>query len=112
MADPIISLSFESTNDDPDGGELRRFGYSKIHRKDLTQVILGLLVDRDGVPVGYKLFPGNTYEPHSLPDILEKLKTKYNITRIVLVADRGIITKDNVNELRKAQVDFILGMRL
>ena len=108
----LTTLHFESTNDHPGDGELRRFGYSKNHRKDLTQVILGLLVDREGVPVGYQLFPGNTYEPHSLPVILEKLKTKYNITRIVLVADRGIITKDNLGELRKAQMDFILGMRL
>lgn len=108
----LTTLHFESVNDDPGDGELRRFGYSKNHRKDLTQVILGLLVDRDGVPVGYQLFPGNTYEPHSLPVILEKLKTKYHITRIVLVADRGIITKENLDELRKAQMDFILGARL
>lgn len=108
----LTTLHFESTNDDPDDGELRRFGYSKNHRKDLTQVILGLLVDREGVPVGYQLFPGNTYEPHSLPVILKKLKTKYHITRIVLVADRGIITKENLDGLRKAQLDFILGMRL
>lgn len=108
----LTTLHFESTNADPDDGELRRFGYSKNHRKDLTQVILGLLVDRDGVPVGYQLFPGNTYEPHSLPVILGKLKTKYHITRVVLVADRGIITKDNLAELLKAQTEFILGMKL
>lgn len=108
----LTTLHFESTNDHPDDGELRRFGYSKNHRYDLTQVILGLLVDRDGVPVGYQLFPGNTYEPHSLPVILEKLKTRYHITRVVLVADRGIITKENVGELRKARMDFILGMKL
>ena len=108
----LTTLHFESTNDHPDDGEVRRFGYSKNHRKDLTQVMLGLLVDREGVPVGYQLFPGNTYEPHSLPIILEKLKTKYHITRIVLVADRGIIMRDNVSELRKAQMDFILGMKL
>ena len=108
----LTTLHFESVNDDAGDGELRRFGYSKIHRSDLTQVILGLLVDREGVPVGYQLFPGNTYEPHTLPIILEKLKTKYHITRIIIVADRGIITKDNLGELRKAQMEFILGMRL
>jgi len=108
----LTTLHFESTNDHPDDGELRRFGYSKNHREDLTQVILGLLVDREGVPVGFQLFPGNTYEPRTLPVILEKLKTKYRITRVILVADRGIITKDNIGELRQAKMDFILGMRL
>lgn len=108
----LTTLRFESTNDSPADGELRRFGYSKEHRADLTQVMLGLLVDRDGVPVGYQLFPGNTYEQHSLPVILEKLKTKYRIRRIVIVADRGIISKNNIGELRKAKMEFILGMRL
>ena len=108
----LTTLHFESANDDPDVGELRRFGYSKNHREDLTQVILGLLVDREGVPVGFQLFPGNTYEPHTLPLILEKLKTKYHITRVILIADRGIITKDNLGDLRQAKMDFILGMRL
>jgi len=108
----LTTLHFESTNDHPEDGSLRRFGYSKNHREDLTQVILGLLVDREGVPVGFQLFPGNTYEPHTLPLILEKLKTKYHITRVILVADRGIITKDNVGDLRQAKMDFILGMRL
>jgi transposase len=93
-------------------GELRRFGYSKEHRNDCTQVILGLLVDREGVPVGYQLFPGNTYEPHSLPKILKKLKAKYHIQRVIVVADRGLVTEDNVGELRQAEMDFILGMKL
>jgi transposase len=108
----LTTLHFESTNDHPEDGELRRFGYSKNHRYDLTQVILGLLVDREGVPVGFQLFPGNTYEPHTLPIILEKLKTKYRITRVIIVADRGIITKENIGDLRRAKMDFILGMKL
>lgn len=108
----LTTLHFESVNDHPEDGELRRFGYSKNHRYDLTQVILGLLVDREGVPVGFQLFPGNTYEPHTLPVILEKLKSKYHITRVIVVADRGIITNANLGDLRKAKMDFILGMKL
>jgi hypothetical protein len=106
----LTTLYFESTNNKE--GELRRFGYSKEHRNDCTQVMLGLLVDKDGVPVGYHLFPGNTYEPHSLPVILEKLKSKYHIARVIVVADRGLITEKNVGELRQASIDFILGMKL
>lgn len=108
----LTTLYFESTNDNPADGELRRFGYSKEHKSDLTQVMLGLLVDRDGVPVGYQLFPGNTYEAHSLPVIVEKLKTKYHIRRVILVADRGIINDKTVGILREAEMEFILGARL
>lgn len=104
------TLRFESV--DNKRGELRRFGYSKERRSDCTQVVLGLLIDSDGIPVGYELFPGNTYDSKSLPGMLEKLKRKYRIGRIIFVADRGMITKENLSELRQANMEFILGMRL
>lgn len=106
----MTTLYFEST--DAESGTLRRFGFSKEHRNDCTQVMLGLLVDRDGVPVGYEVFPGNTYEPHSLPQILEKLKMKYRLRRLILVADRGLITRENITFLRESKMEFILGFRL
>jgi hypothetical protein len=104
------TLRFEST--DAERGELRRFGYSKEHRSDCTQVVLGLLIDKDGVPVGYELFSGSTYDSKSLPKIVEKLKKKYRIGQIIFVADRGMISKKNLEELREAKLEFILGMRL
>ncbi|MBI5568550.1 MAG: IS1634 family transposase [Desulfomonile tiedjei] len=104
------TLYFESADDQR--GKLRRFGYSKEHRFDCVQVVLGLLVDREGIPVGYELFPGNTYDSDAVPAILEKLKSKYRIGRIIFVADRGMLSKDNLNAIRKAHLEFIVGMRL
>lgn len=104
------TLYFESTNDED--GELRRFGYNKEHRSDCVQVVLGLLVDRDGIPVGYELFPGNTYDGKSVPRVLDKLKSKYQIGRVVFVADRGMVSRDNVKQIEKANLEFVLGMRL
>lgn len=104
------TLYFESTNDK--SGHLRRFGYSKEHRNDSVQVVLGLLVDGDGIPVGYELFPGNTYDSKSVPGILEKLKEKYHIKRVIFVADRGMISEKNLSDIRKAGLEFIVGMRL
>jgi len=104
------TLSFESTDDQR--GNLRRFGYSKDHKNDCTQVVLGLLIDRDGIPVGYELFPGNTYDGKSVPGILEKLKDKFHIGRVIFVADRGMVSKKNITELREAGMEYIFGMRL
>jgi hypothetical protein len=104
------TLYFESTNDT--SGHLRRFGYSKEHRNDSVQVVLGLLVDGDGIPVGYELFPGNTYDSKSVPGILAKLKEKYHIKRVIFVADRGMISEKNLADIRKAGLEFIVGMRL
>lgn len=104
------TLYFESTRTDK--GEVRRFGYSKEHRSDCVQVVLGLLIDKDGIPVGYELFPGNTYDGKSVPKILEKLKTKYQVGRIIFVADRGMLSRDNIREIEAAKLEFVLGMRL
>ena len=104
------TLYFESTRTDL--GESRKYGYSKEHRSDCVQVVLGLLIDKDGIPVGYELFPGSTYDGKSVPAILKKLKTKYQVGRIVFVADRGMLSQDNIREIEKAQMEFVLGMRL
>lgn len=104
------TLRFESVREDL--GELRRFGYSKERRSDCTQVILGLLLDRGGLPVGYELFPGNTYEGKTLPSILMRLKESYHIRRLIFVADRGMVRSGNLEEIRKAGFEFIIGMKL
>lgn len=104
------TLRFESVRTDK--GELRRFGYSKEMRTDCTQVILGLILDRDGLPVGYKLFPGNTYEGKTVPLILNQLKESYQIKRLIFVADRGMINTKNLGEIVSAGFEFIMGMKL
>jgi hypothetical protein len=104
------TLYFESR--DEQLGKYRRFGYSKEHQHDCTQVVLGLLIDRDGIPVGYELFPGNTYDGKSVPTIIEKLKSKYQIGKIIFVADRGMVSKNNLQEIKQAEMEYIVGMRL
>jgi transposase len=104
------TLRFESVR--TDSGELRRFGYSKELRTDCTQVILGLMLDCEGLPVGYKLFPGNTYEGKTLPLILNRLKELYQIRRLIFVADRGMINAKNLDEIVSAGFEFIMGMKL
>lgn len=104
------TLRFESIREDI--GDLRRFGYSKEKRSDCTQVILGLMLDREGLPVGYRLFSGDTYEGKTLPIVLQQLKGEYHIRRLIFVADRGMVRSGNLDEIRKARFEFIIGMKL
>ncbi len=104
------TLRFESVREDL--GEMRRFGYSKEMRTDCTQVILGLMLDRSGLPVGYKLFPGNTYEGKTVPLVLKQLKKEYGIGRLVFVADRGMINASTLDDVTKHNYEFIMGMKL
>jgi transposase len=106
----LTTLRFESTREDL--GELRKFGFSKEMRTDCTQVVLGLLLDLDGIPLGFEVFPGNTFEGQTIAGIVAKMREKFKIRRFIFVGDRGIFSKENLNELRTGQGEFIIGMRL
>ncbi len=106
----LTTLRFESTREDL--GDLRRFGYSKEMRTDCTQVVLGLLVDPDGIPLGFEVYPGNTFEGKTLKDIVQKMKAKFRVRRFIFVADRGLFSKENLDELKTGKAEFIVGMRL
>lgn len=90
-------------------GDLRRRGMSKEHRTQETQVVLGLLIDADGVPFSYELFPGNTGEIHTLLEVIEKFRSSYSIKDVIVVADAGLNQLLNLDELQKKGMRFIVG---
>lgn len=104
----VTTLYFESERADL----LRNFGYSKDKKHDEVQVVLGLLVDINGRPIGYDVFPGNFYEGHTLSIAIDKLKHRFNIDKIVVVADRGMLSSDNLEYLMDSGYEFIISARL
>lgn len=106
----LTTLYFESQNLDEKG--LKRFGYSKDNKTDCVQITMALILNENNIPIGYELFPGNTYEGHTVTDMLSKLKEKYEITKIVVVADRGILSKLVVKEIEAADYEYILAAKL
>ena len=108
----LTTLRFESTRTDL--GELRQFGYSKERRSDCTQVVLGLLVTPEGIPIGFEVYPGNTFEGKTIKDIVAKLREKFCIRRFIFVGDRGLFSKQNLTALRGENKvgEFIVGMKL
>jgi transposase len=111
----LTTLRFESTREDI--GELKRFGYSKEMRSDCTQIILGLLVDTDGIPLGFEVYPGNTFEGATLVDIVQRMRTRFKVRRFIFVADRGLFSSKNLEYIRsqcghQEDGEFIVGMKL
>jgi len=102
------TLYFESFTED----ELRSFGYSKDHKFNQGQVLLALMVTKEGLPVGYEVFPGNMYEGDTFMHAIEKIKKRYQVKRAVVVADSGLLSKPNIELLEKENYEFILGARL
>ena len=106
----LTTLRFESTREDLD--HLRRFGYSKEKRSDCTQVVFGLLVDTEGMPLGFDVYPGNTFEGKTIPSVMTKLKKKFKIRRFILVGDRGLFSNKNLELFKDRGLEFIVGLKL
>ncbi|MBI4743456.1 MAG: IS1634 family transposase [Actinobacteria bacterium] len=102
------TIYFESFTDD----ELKKMGYSKDLKFNQPQIILSLLVTKEGLPIGYKIFPGNTYEGHTLIPVLKELKSKYNLDKIIFVADSAMLNTDNLKALEDNQFEYIVSARL
>ena len=104
----VTTLYFESFNPD----ELRNFGFSKDNKFKETQVMLALITTTEGLPLGYELFPGNTYEGSTLITVMDDLGKKYNIEDTFIVADRGMFNKNNLAELDRRKIKFIVAAKL
>ncbi len=101
------SLYFEGAG----GQTLGRHGYSKDHRPDLRQMILAVVLDGEGQPVCSEMWPGNTADVTSLLPVIERLRRRFAIGRVCVVADRGMISSDTLAALEAAGLRYIIGAR-
>lgn len=90
----------------------KAFGFSRDHRSDRPQVVIGLLCTGDGIPIAHHVFAGNTADVTTLPGVLDDLQTRFGVGRVCVVADRGLISADNVDELTRRGFDHVLATRL
>lgn len=104
----VTTYAFESTR----WGELRMFGFSKDHKNNEVQVVMGLLIDNNGIPVTYELFPGNTMDQSTLIAAVERLRELYQMEKITIVADRGLNGGPNLEYLCNAGHDFVISYTL
>ena len=104
----VTTLYFESTEED----ELRTFGYSKDQKFHMTQVVLALATNMAGLPVGYRLFPGNTAEVKTLLACLDEWKKILPIGEVFLVADRAMMSEANLAALENAQIKYVIAAKL
>ena len=70
------------------------------------------MVNRDGIPLGFEVYPGNTFEGHTLTDIVDKMRKKFNVRRFIFVADRGPFSRSNIKKLVQDEGEFIVGMKM
>src|SRR6059058_6524937 len=92
--------------------ELAQYGYSRDHRGDRPQIVIGLMCTAEGCPVAVEVFEGNTADPVTLAAQIDKLKQRFKLQRIVMVGDRGVLTSARLEQtLRPAGLDWITALR-
>src|SRR6202163_1700585 len=92
--------------------ELAQHGYSRDHRSDRPQIVIGLMCAADGCPVAVEVFEGNTADPMTLSAQIDKLKQRFKLQRVVMVGDRGLLTSARIEQtLRPAGLDWITALR-
>jgi transposase len=94
------------------GDTLGQRGYSKDHRPDLKQLVVGAVLDGQGRPIACELWPGNTTDVKTLLPVAERLRRRFGIQRVCLVADRGMISAETIAELEQREWPYILGARM
>jgi len=104
----VTTLYFEIEKED----DLRKTGYSKDGKHQNPQILLGLLVSRGGYPLSYNIFEGKKYEGETMLPVLEAFRKKFNLSSLTVVADAGLLSKENILQLRENKYEFILGARI
>jgi len=103
------SIYFEGNG----GEEIGAYGHSKDHRPDLKQMVVGIVIDSTGRPICCELWPGNTTDVKTLMPIIDRLKIRFGIQRVCIVADRGMISKETIREIEETEgILYILGVRM
>lgn len=104
----VTTLYFQIDNED----ELRKRGFSKEGKHQNPQIVLGLLVSIGGYPLAYEIHQGNKFEGHTMLPILEAFKKRYNLKKLIIIADSGLLSAKNINDLQEKGYEFILGARI
>lgn len=104
----MTTLYFEAEDED----DLRKIGFSKDGKFQQPQIMVGLLVGEGGFPIGYDLFEGNTFEGHTLMPTLKKIEKKYGFGKPIVVADAGLLSRENLKKLSDEGYRFIVGGRV
>lgn len=97
-----------------EGGELGEKGFSKDHRPDLNQMVVGAVIDDNGRPICCEMWPGNTADVKTLLPVIDRIRNRFTIGRFCIVADRGMISAETIEELESPErnIPYILGARM
>ena len=104
----VTTLYFESVVKEG----IRDFGFSKDHRTMETQIVIGLVVNKDGFPLYFDVFQGNTFEGHTFLPVILHIRKLLGAKELVVIADAAMISQDNITKLSERNIGFVVGARV
>lgn len=116
----VTTLYFETFKEDEDekdteGNErigLRKNGFGKERKPGQPIIVIGLVVNRDGYPISVDMYPGKTFEGHTMLPVIKNLQERYGIKTLTIVADAGMLSLDNIEAINAANLHYIVGARM
>ncbi len=87
--------------------ELAEYGYNRDRKKGKKQIVTGLMTDKEGHPVSIEVFKGNTQDPKTVLNQLKKLRSRFGVKRVIFVGDRGMIKKQEIEDINELKWNFI-----
>jgi len=104
----VTTLYFETF----EGDDLRNTGFSKDSKSQQPQILVGLMVNKDGFPIAFDIYPGNTFEGHTMIPMIKSFIERNHVKNFTVVADAAMISAENISELKKENIHYIVGARL
>ena len=104
----VTTLYFETFEED----ELRKNGFSKDNKSQQPQILIGLMVTKEGFPIAYEVFCGNTFEGHTIIPVIRDFIKRNNVEELTVVADAAMISSENVRQFTENSINYIVGARL
>jgi transposase len=104
----VTTLYFETFEQD----ELRKNGFSKDNKSQQPQILIALIVTKEGFPIAYEMFPGNTFEGHTIIPVLKHFVLTNKVKDFTVVADAAMISTENIKQLTQNEINYIVGARL
>ncbi len=108
----LLFYDLTSTYFEGEGPASAKKGHSRDHRPDRPQVEIGLLVNRDGIPVSHTVFDGNVKDSTTLPQVVEQMQGTFKIKRVIFVGDKGMVSAKNLKDLTSAGYEYIVSIKL
>lgn len=104
----VTTLYFETFEED----ELRKNGFSKDNKSQQPQILVALMVTKEGFPIGYEIFSGNTFEGHTVIPVIKSFIETNEAKEFTVVADAAMISTENIRQLTQHNINYIVGARL